>query len=192
VTKNLKVGLLATGVVVLAAGGALAVREALKKGDVAAAVAPTPSVQPSGGAQDSAGVAAPAPQPAVPSDSAPTAQTGSADIMQAAHTAFFSCHAPFDLPAPPDGATASKEEMVAAHRAASAYNDNMNHYLDCLQSKSDSLESQYRGTASAQDLAQIESLHTGMHNAAIDRLQSNVQRFNKELVKFKASRSPPG
>jgi hypothetical protein len=192
VTKNLKVGLLAAGIVALAAGGAFAVRQALRKSDVAA-VAPTPPVQPSGGAQDSAaGLAAPTPQPAAPSGSAPAAQSGSPELLQAAHTAFFSCHAPFDLPLPPDGATASKEEMVAAHRATSTYNDNMNHYLDCLQSKSDSLESQYRGTASAQDLAQIESLHTEMHNAAIDRLQANVQRFNKELNKFKASRSPPG
>jgi len=112
--------------------------------------------------------------------------------MQSASGAFFSCHAPPDLQTPPDGALATKDQMIAARRATSTFNDDMNHYLACLQSTADNLKTQYRSSASAQDLAQVEAMHTDLHNAAVDRLQSNVQRFNKELVKFKASQSPRG
>ena len=176
-TKNLKVALLAAAAVAAAVGGTFALRVAMKKSE--------PSV--------AAGTPAPsASHPAVSENGSGMASSPGPDILQSANGAFFACQAPRDLPLPPDGATASKEEMTAAHRAAAAYNDDMNRYLDCLQSTDDNLKGQYRGAASAQDLEQVEALHTDLHNAAIDRLQSNVQRFNKELVKFKASKPPPG
>jgi hypothetical protein len=182
VTKNLKVGLLAAGAIALAAVCTFAAREAMRKNQVA--VNPVAPAQHSSGTEGSGGAAMSASQPAA------AGQNGAADILQSANGAFFSCHAPADLPLPPDGATASKDEMTAAHRATATFNDDMNHYLDCLQSTDDGLKAQYRGVASAQDLAQLEALHTDLHNAAVDRLQSDVQRFNQELVKFKASQPP--
>jgi hypothetical protein len=177
VTKNLKIAMLAAAAVAAAVIASFALRDAMRKSEPAVAVG-TP--------------ATPVPHPAAPENASGATSSQRSDVLQSANGAFFSCHAPPDLPLPPDGATAAKDEMIAAHRAAAAYNDDMNRYLDCLKSTADNLEGQYRGAASAQDLAQVEALHTDLHNAAIDRLQSNVQRFNKELVKFKASQSPRG
>ena len=70
------------------------------------------------------------------------------------------CTYPSAPEAPPDGATATKEQMIAAKHNFDHYNSEMNAYLDCIK-----LE---------------------MDNAAVDELQANVGRFNEQLKIYKA------
>lgn len=112
------------------------------------------------------------------------------DLMQLATVALYSCRAPSDPPAPPDGASASKDQMITSKRETSKYNDDMNQYLDCLKTTSANLETQYRGTAAAGELSEVDALAARLNNDAVDRLEVKVKAFNGELAKYKA-RSPP-
>jgi hypothetical protein len=121
-------------------------------------------------------------------DNAPTKQ--SPDLVQLAAVALYSCHAPPDPSAPPDGASASKDQMLASKRETSKYNDDMNQYLDCLKTTAVNLETQYRGTATAGEIGDVDALAVRLNNDAVDRLQLKVKAFNGELAKYKA-RPPP-
>jgi hypothetical protein len=185
VTKNLKVGLSVAVAIVVAAVGAFAIRQSATTNPPPASPAPATGA-PTASTQDSGSAPAPAGQ------APPAAQGGEPDAMPPPGSAFASCHAPPGLSIPPDGATASKDEMIAARRAAATFNEAMNHYFDCLDSTTNDLKAKYSSVASAEWLGQVEYVHTELHNAAFERLQSDVQRFNKELVKFKEAQSPRG
>lgn len=119
---------------------------------------------------------------------APTKQAP--DLMQLATVALYSCHAPSDPPAPPDGAKASKDQMIASKRVTSQYNDDMNRYLDCLKTTSANLQAQYRGAAAAGEFSEVDALAVRLNNEAVDRLKLKVNAFNAELAKYK-TRSVP-
>jgi hypothetical protein len=111
------------------------------------------------------------------------------DLLQLATVALYSCRAPSDPSAPPDGGSASKDQMIASQRETSKFNDDMNQYLDCLKVTSANLETQYRGVAPAGELSAVEALYVRLNNGAVDRLQAKAKAFNDELHKYKA-RSP--
>jgi hypothetical protein len=111
-------------------------------------------------------------------------------LVQLATVALYSCHAPSDPPAPPDGASASKDQMITSKRETSKYNDDMNQYLDCLKTTSANLEAQYRGTAAAGEISEVDALAVRLNNDAVDRLQLKVKAFNGELAKYKARSAP--
>jgi hypothetical protein len=112
------------------------------------------------------------------------------DLMQLATVALYSCHAPSDPPAPPDGGSASKDQMISSQRETSKFNDDMNQYLDCLKGTSANLETQYRGVAPAGELSAVDALYVRLNNLAVDRLQSKANAFNDELRKYKARSAP--
>jgi hypothetical protein len=144
---------------------------------------PATAVQPAsaGGAKDSG-----------PSGETPrqAATKEAPDLAQLATVALYSCHAPSDPPAPPDGASASKDQMITSKRVTSKYNDDMNQYLDCLKTTSANLEAQYRGAAAAGEVREVDALAARLNNDAVDRLQSKVNAFNGELAKYKARSAP--
>jgi hypothetical protein len=111
-------------------------------------------------------------------------------LVQLATVALYSCHAPSDPSAPPDGASASKDQMIASKRETSKYNDDMNQYLDCLKTTSANLQAQYRGTATVGEVNEVDALAVRLNNDAVDRLQSKVKTFNGELAKYKARSAP--
>jgi hypothetical protein len=111
-------------------------------------------------------------------------------LAELATVALYSCHAPPDPPAPPDGASASKEEMITSNRETSKYNDDMNQYLDCLKTTSANLQARYRGTATVGEVNEVDALAVRLNNEAVDRLQSKVKTFNGELAKYKARSAP--
>jgi hypothetical protein len=111
-------------------------------------------------------------------------------LAQLATVALYSCHAPADPPPPPDGAIASKDQMIASNRETSKYNNDMNQYLDCLKMTSANLQAQYRGTASASEVVDVDALAVRLNNEAVDRLQLKVKAFNVELAKYKARTAP--
>jgi hypothetical protein len=111
-------------------------------------------------------------------------------LAELATVALYSCHAPPDPPAPPDGTSASKDQMIASNRETSKYNDDMNQYLDCLKTTSANLQAQYRGTATVGEVNEVDALTVRLNNDAVDRLQSKVKAFNVELAKYKARSAP--
>ncbi len=99
------------------------------------------------------------------------------------------CSYPKAPDAPPDGNTATKEQMVAAAQAFKGYNSEMNAYLDCLQLEIDAAAPKDPTKLTPDEkkkAAQQQNILTAKHNAAVDDLQANVGRFNEQLRIYKA------
>ncbi|MDP8983464.1 MAG: hypothetical protein M3N97_00195 [Pseudomonadota bacterium] len=108
---------------------------------------------------------------------------GSAAHAQAA------CTYPHSPDAPPDGATATKDQMIAAKHDFDRYNGEMNAYLDCLKLEIDSAvpKDPKKLTVEEQKKAdEQQKMLVQKNNAAVDELQANVGRFNEQLKIFKA------
>jgi hypothetical protein len=107
--------------------------------------------------------------------------------LGAAATAQADCTYPRAPDKIPDGATASKDEMVAAKNDVSRYNNEMNAYLDCIKleiqaiPKDPKMSKDDKAKADAQ-----EKLLDQKNNAAVDELQSVATRFNEQLRIWKA------
>jgi hypothetical protein len=100
-----------------------------------------------------------------------------------------SCVYPAAPVPPPDGATATLEQMKAANKDYGRYNTEMNVYLDCLKAQIDAATPKDASKLTPeQKKAADEKLKylDQKNNAAVDELQSNVQRFNEQLKIFKA------
>jgi hypothetical protein len=99
------------------------------------------------------------------------------------------CSYPKAPDAPPDGNTATKDQMVAAAQDFKRYNNEMNAYLDCLQLEINSSAPADPSKLSADDkkkMAQQQAILTQKHNAAVDELQAVVGHFNEQLRIYKA------
>src|ERR1700677_3815677 len=87
----------------------------------------------------------------------------------------------------PDGATASKDQMIAAKNDVPPYNNEMNAYLDCIKleiqalPKDANMSKDDKAKAAAQ-----EKLLDQKNNAAVDELNAVVGRFNEQLKIWKA------
>jgi hypothetical protein len=99
------------------------------------------------------------------------------------------CSYPKSPDAPPDGNTATRDEMVAAKHDFDRYNGEMNTYLDCLKLETDA--------AAPKDLSKMkpdekkaaeekQKVLAQKNNAAVDELQAVVARFNEQLRIYKA------
>lgn len=94
-----------------------------------------------------------------------------------------------DYPAPPkdlpDGATATKEEMLAGVKVISAYQADMTEYLTCIEADQ---------VVSVQALAdddedgrkQSTAMFDKKYNAAVDEQTKAVEQFNVEIRAYKA------
>lgn len=90
--------------------------------------------------------------------------------------AYANCHLP---PAPskmPQGATASKQQMVTAMQTIREYNHDVQTYLKCLDFEV------RQNQMSADD-------QVSLHNAAVDQLQRIAAEFNKQVGIFKSKHS---
>jgi hypothetical protein len=102
------------------------------------------------------------------------------------------CIYPKSPEAPPDGSTATKDEMVAAAKAFKSYNTEMNAYLDCLQLEINSSTPKDPSKLTPDEkkkVAQQQQVLTQKHNAAVDELQAVVGRFNEQLRIYKAKQT---
>jgi hypothetical protein len=82
----------------------------------------------------------------------------------AAGSAFAGCTEPAGINDVPKGASASRDDMLAAQRAVKAYDTAVKEYTECLQQSGDT---------------------SSKGNEAIDKLQKVADRFNQELRAFK-------
>jgi hypothetical protein len=109
-------------------------------------------------------------------------------LCTAAH-AQSSCTYPAAPVQPPDGATASKDQMVSANKDYGRYNLEMNVYLDCLKAESDKLlpkDPSKLGPDEKKKLDDKLKVYVQKSNAAVDELQAAVARFNEQLKIYKA------
>ncbi len=109
--------------------------------------------------------------------------------LGAAAQAHAACSYPKSPDAPPDGNTATKDQMVAAAQDFKRYNTEMNGYLDCLQLEIDSAAPKDPSNLTADEkkkAQQQQNILTQKHNAAVDELQAVVGRFNEQLRIYKA------
>jgi hypothetical protein len=104
------------------------------------------------------------------------------------------CSYPRAPDAPPDGNTATKEQMIAAKQDFTRYNTEMNAYLDCLKLEMDAATPKDPKKLSADEKKKADEQQKVLvqkNNAAVDELQANVGRFNDQLKAFKAKNQPP-
>ena len=104
---------------------------------------------------------------------------GTAAVAQA------DCTYPRAPDAPPDGNTATKDQMIAAKHDFDRYNGEMNSYLDCLKLEMDAAAPKDPKKPTADEKKQAAIL-VQKNNAAVDELQAVVGRFNEQLKLFKA------
>ena len=93
----------------------------------------------------------------------------------------------------PDGATATKEQMITAKNDVNRYNTDMNAYLDCVKQLLDAATPKDPSKLSADDkkkAVEQEKMLTQKNNAAVDELQAVVGRFNEQLKAYKAAHKP--
>jgi hypothetical protein len=98
------------------------------------------------------------------------------------------CSYPQAPAAPPDGNTATRDEMIAAKHDFDRYNGEMNTYLDCLNLEMDAgpKDATKMTPDEAKKADQERKILVQKHNAAVDELQAVVGRFNEQLKIFKA------
>jgi hypothetical protein len=104
------------------------------------------------------------------------------------------CTYPRSPDAPPDGASATKEQMIAAKHDFDRYNTEMNAYLDCIKLEMDSAVPKDKSKLSADEKKQAdehEKMLVQKNNAAVDELQANVGRFNEQVKIYKAKNAKP-
>ena len=113
--------------------------------------------------------------------------------LGSAISAHATCAYPSAPGAVPDGATATKEQMVAAKNEVNRYNTEMNAYLDCLKLENSAAAPQDPSKLSAEEKKKAEEqqkILAQKNNAAVDELQAVVGKFNAQLKIFKAKQKP--
>ena len=109
--------------------------------------------------------------------------------LSAAAHAQDSCTYPVAPVTPPDGATATLEQMKAANKDYGRYNTEMNTYLDCLKAQQEAAAPKDASKLTADQKKQYDEkikFLVQKSNAAVDELQATVGRFNEQLKIFKA------
>ena len=113
--------------------------------------------------------------------------------LGAAANGHATCTYPRAPDALPDGATATKDQMVAAKQDVGRYNIEMNAYLDCLKLEMDTATPKDPKKLSAEEKKRSDDqqkILVQKNNAAVDELQAVVGRFNEQLKIYKAKQTP--
>ena len=96
-----------------------------------------------------------------------------------------------DYPAPPkglpDGATASKEEMLAGVKLISTYQADMAEYLACIEADEILSDQAIANDDEDEDAKkQSKALFDKKYNAAVEEQTKTVEQFNVEIRAYKA------
>lgn len=86
----------------------------------------------------------------------------------------------------PDGATATKDQMVEGMKAVKAYNAQVTDYLTCLENDMNKRVEDLGADASPEAVEQIKAIHNKRHNAAVSELEEHAARFNEQVKTYKA------
>jgi hypothetical protein len=88
----------------------------------------------------------------------------------------------------PNGATAAKDDMLAAQATVKEYSQAVqNTYLPCLEQEKNSSIAALTPNDPDYDKKKktLESIHAKKHNAAMDELQATAARWSEEIAAFK-------
>jgi len=99
------------------------------------------------------------------------------------------CVYPNSPAAPPDGNTATRDEMITAKHEFDHYNTDMNAYLDCLKLEMDAATPKDPTKLTPDEKKKVDAqlaILTQKNNSAVDELQAVVGRFNEQLKIYKA------
>jgi len=94
------------------------------------------------------------------------------------------CTAP-DVPALPDGAKASLEEMLAGQKAVKDYQAANTAYRACLDPKVAAAETAAAGDSPAEELVSALKTLNDEYNASVSKEEELAAGFNTELRKYK-------
>jgi hypothetical protein len=99
----------------------------------------------------------------------------------------------------PDGATATRDDMIAAKNEVAKFNDAITAYQNCLKLESDSsmaeIEKQAAGKGDdekkkvEQQKQDAERMLVQKNNAALDEVTAVVERFNEQLRAYNKKNS---
>jgi len=117
---------------------------------------------------------------------AAAARSESSEMLKMASAAFEACGAPTAPVKVPDGKSATREQMVAAHETVQAFDEATNIYTRCLDTTAYQTTVQFKSVAKDSDTEALNTLQVRLHNEAIDRDQELANRFNVQLRIFKA------
>jgi hypothetical protein len=90
----------------------------------------------------------------------------------------------------PDGASATKEEMMDAKNAVTQYNKDINAYVSCIKLEHETAVTNAGDKITPEQKAQMDKIEVQKNNAAVDQLQSVADRFNEQVRIFKAKSDP--
>jgi len=94
-----------------------------------------------------------------------------------------------DYPAPPkvlpDGATATKEDMLGGVKVISAYQEDMAEYLSCIEADQ-IMALQALADDDEEGKDRSKSTFDKKYNAAVDEQTKTVEKFNLEIRTYKA------
>jgi hypothetical protein len=128
--------------------------------------------------------APPPPPPAPPVAVAPAPAAPPVDLTQSLNAAILTCP-PTTEPAVPDGARASREQMLEASSAFKAYDAATVAYTHCVDAAVDRLAGQYAGVSSAADIQNLKAFGISAHNTAVDQEQALADRLNAQVRIYK-------
>src|SRR5262245_40002827 len=83
----------------------------------------------------------------------------------------------------PDGATSTREQMLAAQAQVNACQASMNEFVACLDREADA--------QGEQAPAEFKSLMVERHNAAVTEMEAVAAAFNEQLRAFRAANPAP-
>jgi hypothetical protein len=95
------------------------------------------------------------------------------------------CDYPAPLKSLPDGATATKEEMLAGVKDISAYQERMTGYLSCIEADQ-IVTLQAIAKDDKKGKSRSESNFDKRYNAAVEEQTKAVEQFNLEIRTYKA------
>jgi hypothetical protein len=101
-------------------------------------------------------------------------------------TAYAECPYPAAPANLPDGRTATMEEMVAGQKSVKEYDAAIKTYVDCIDKELDESVAKAGDQLKPQQKSDMQKVEAQKHNAAIDQLQSVVDRFNEQIKIYKA------
>ena len=108
------------------------------------------------------------------------------DLVLLAAADMDACALPTQPGEPPDGAKASRAQMLASNRSVQAFNQATNGYLACVDQATTDFERQYGAILNALALRDVRQMAARMHNAAVDSDHKIADGFNQQLRIFKA------
>ena len=85
----------------------------------------------------------------------------------------------------PDGASATKEEMLAGVKKIASYQETMSEYLTCIEAD-EVVATQALADDDEAGKKQLKSMSNKKYNAAVDEQSRAVELFNAEIRAYKA------